>query len=101
MKNSEILTISGRDIEVREMSAKEIDDYINGRLKTTLVPEVDVLMGSHIPADIILHCTGMTKEELLESYPSDIDKIIKKIEEMNPFFARLAKLALAQPEVRQ
>ena len=95
------MTFSGKDIEVREMSAKEIDDYINGRLKKTLVPEVDVLMGSHIPAEIILHCTGMTKEELLGGYPSEIDKVIKKIEELNPFFARLAKLAVTQPGVRQ
>jgi len=99
MINSEFLTIRGKDIKVREMSTKDVDDYIQGRAKTTLVPMVDMLMGSsHITSDVILLCTDMTESSLLESFPSDIDKIIKKIEELNPFFARLAKSAVSQPD---
>jgi hypothetical protein len=101
MINSESLNISGKDINVREMSTKDVDDYIQGRAKMTLVPMVDMLMGSYITSDVILLCTDMTEADLLGSYPSDIDKIIKKIEELNPFFARLAKSAVSQPDVDQ
>ena len=101
MINSEILNISGKEIKVREMSTKDVDDYIQGRAKTKLVPMVDMLMNSHITSDIILLCTDMTEDTLLESLPSDVEKIIKKIEEINPFFARLAKSAVSQPDVNQ
>lgn len=94
---SESLTINGKDVWVREMSVKQVDDYIQGRTKTALVPMVDMLMGSHISSDVILLCTDMTEATLLECGPFDIDKIIKKIEELNPFFAQLAAKAHAQP----
>lgn len=101
MINFEFLTIRDKKIKVREMSTKDVEDYIQGRVKTTLVPMVDMLMSSHITSDVILLCTDMAEEDLLESHPSDIDIIIKKIEELNPFFARLAKKAQIQPEVSQ
>lgn len=96
MITSESLNINDKKFWVREMSAKEVDDYIQGRTKMDLVPTVDMLMGSHITSDVILLCTDMTEKDLLDSHPSDIDRVIKKIEELNPFFAQLAAKAHAQ-----
>ena len=78
------------------MSPKDADQYNPGLTKTTMVPIVDMLMASHITSDVILVCTDITEAGLLELTPSEIARIIERIEKLNPFFARLAENALIQ-----
>ncbi len=107
MRRADEITIDGKKIEINEISGLESQNYIEN-IGTFENSFIDELFPERIPASLTKMCTGLTEEDLLAMYPSDIEKLIDKVEKANPTTAsRIKKLAtfgmevLKNPELMQ
>jgi hypothetical protein len=93
MRKSKTIKIDDREIAVREITALESQNYIEN-MSNDEGSFIDELFPDRLPASLIRLCTGLTEEELLAFFPSEIEEIINGVEEVNPTTAsKIKKLA--------
>ena len=93
MKKDKTIKISDKEIAVREITALESQNYIEnlGSDESTFIDE---LFPDRLPSSLIRLCTGLTDDELMAMYPSEIESIINMVETVNPTTAsKIMKLA--------
>lgn len=93
MKRDKTITIGDREIAVREITALESQNYIEN-LDNEESSFIDELFPDRLPSSLIRLCTGLTDDELMAMYPSEIESIINTVETANPTTAsKIMKLA--------
>lgn len=93
MRKQKNIKVRDKEITVNEITALESQKYIEG-MANDEGSFIDELFPDKIPASLIKLCTGLSEEELLSFYPSEIDEIINAVEEVNPTTAsKIKKLA--------
>lgn len=93
MQKTETIKIDNREITVKEITALESQDYIENLYKDE-GSFIDELFPDRLPSALVRLCTGLTDEELMKMYPSEIELIINTVESVNPTTAsRMMKLA--------
>lgn len=93
MQKKKEITIQNKAIQVHEITALESQQYIEN-LDNDEDSFIDELFPESVPASLTKLCTGLTEEELLSFFPSEIEEIIEAVEEVNPTTAsRIKKLA--------
>jgi hypothetical protein len=93
MKKDKTIKIGDREIAVREITALESQNYIEnlGSDESTFI---DKLFPDRLPSSLIRLCTGLTDDELMAMFPSEIESIINTVEAVNPTTAsKIMKLA--------
>jgi len=91
-------TINGQEFTVHELKLDEIDAFLKeiDVEEDKSVLDVMTVKGVHLSA--VARCVGMTKAELRERfpYPSEMQFVANKCEEINGGFFDVVRLALNQ-----
>lgn len=89
MVRSKVITVDGREVIVRELTVAQIRELMDQSDKNSSVDVIDLLFSGRIPSDAVKTSTGLDAEALCRFSPSELDQIIKGVEDINPFFANM------------
>jgi len=100
---STIVNFSGRDIEVKTLTVRQIADYLDGMKKKD--PEVlalDLLFNDDVPANAVCLATGLTPQELSgDVKPSEVRELWDSVRAENPFFVGMMERLVKAGEQMQ
>ncbi len=104
MGEAKTLKIASKDIVVKELTVKEVEEVIDACVDGKAVSTIDLLFDD-IPSIAVMKSSGLTLDELMEMRPSEIRTIVDAVKEVNPFFVsmqeRLRGLAKGLLEARE
>jgi len=90
MRRTKTIEINDETITVKELKVKEIKDMLESVNAETGISTVDLLFGDVVPSQAISMCSNVSIEHIEENYtPSDIEKIVEAVKELNPFFLNM------------
>lgn len=90
MIRKKAITVDGREVIVRELTVAQIRDLMDQFDKEAgSVDVIDLMFAGRIPFDAVKASTGLDAEALSTFSPSELDQIIKGVEDINPFFANM------------
>jgi len=84
MGKSNTAPLNGKQVTVRELTMQEINDLTNRPPDETAVEQIGAMLAV---------CTNTTPEEIMKSFPSDLDPLVEVLVEVNrPFLDQAAKI---------
>jgi len=101
MKKEKAFKIDDRELIARELTVKEIAQITDALGSPDAeVNDIDMLFPDRIPSSVLLLSLQLTREEIAEHTPSEIEIMISEVEEINPTFASLMqRLAIVGRQV--
>jgi len=99
MHKSKKLTINGREITVRDLTPREVDQLLGETVNGTTGTSMGVLMESNLPTEAVAMSTGLDEKVLLDEFSlEELAEVWKAVEEVNGFLSRrlaaISKLGL-------
>jgi hypothetical protein len=82
--------IDDREFIARELKMGEIAQITDGfEHQDTEINDIDMMFPDRIPSSALLLSLNMTREQIADYAPSEIEQMISEVEEVNPTFADL------------
>ena len=90
MQETTTVKFNGKDVKILELTIKQVRDIFSSLDKED--PQfIDDIMNLPVPVKIAEACTGITAEEMEETKPSELEKLLKGVEQTNPFLVGLIR----------
>jgi len=90
MKKEKAFQIDDRPLVARELTVKEIAQITDALGSPDAeVNDIDMLFPDRIPSSVLLLSMKMTREQITNYTPSEIEVMLDAVEEINPTFAGL------------
>lgn len=97
---TKILQIDGREITVRELAVWEIRNWIGG-LDGKEIDLVDELLIEGVQLSAVRLMAGISKEDMEQMMPSDLDKVVDAAKQVNHrFFSMVDRVVAASRQIR-
>ena len=97
---SRTVVVEGRDIIVRELSVLEIRNWI-GNLDGKEIDLVDELLIDGVQLSAVRLMSGISKEEMEEMMPSELDKVVDAAKQVNHrFFTMVDRVVAASRSLK-
>lgn len=90
MRKSKAIKVGERQITVKELTATQVTDLMEGTGDKKRASTAELLMASPIPIEAVCAATGLSEEELNgDMTPSELDAIWGAVAEVNCFLLRM------------
>lgn len=97
---TKVVQIDGREITVRELAVWEIRNWI-GSLDAQNVDLVDELLIDGVQLSAIRLMAGISKEDMEQMMPSDLDKVVDIAKQVNNrFFSMVDRVVAASRQIK-
>ena len=97
---TKVVQIDGREITVRELAVWEIRNWI-GSLDGKDIDLVDELLIDGVQLSAVRLMSGISKEDMEQMVPSDLDKVVDLCKQVNHrFFSMVDRVVAASRQIR-
>lgn len=97
MQNTPSIIFKGQNVEVRELTVKEVREIFEA-LDNNVQLFIDDLLDQPIPALIVTRSTGLELDQIEEATPAENIALCQKVAESNPACVSLIKRRIAAAE---